>query len=193
MFLDNLDENTVYEVLIFTECGDNFSIKPFGMRYDGENILLKLYPNNTLFNIKKNNAFTIHFTTDVLLYTEAAFSLLDESSLKLMNCSVTCEVISYDTSKIEDDYGVNVITTIMAKPIKIIENKQLIPTINRATNKIIELLVDCSRYDYMDVQAKVEFKQKLASVEEFVEKNADEKHKKSIEIIKKGLEVNLHG
>lgn len=193
MFLENLDEDTVYEVLVSTrDAGGSFNIKPFGVRVKGNNIVLRLYPNHTLINVRKDRKFVLHFTDDVLLFTKAAFGLLDESSLSSMDCSVNCEVSDFFPDSVEDDYGENITTTIIAKPCKIIKNKQTPSTINRPTNKIIELLVDCSRYNYMDVHERDDFIKKIISTEKFIEKNAGKKHAESIKIIKKELKVNLH-
>lgn len=185
MFTVNLEEDTLYEVLVSTGTGDDFNIRAFGMRLVDGNIVLKLYPNHTLSNIKKTGTFTVHFTTDVSLFTGAVFGLLDESSLKLVDVSIVCEVISIDSSHVEDSYGKNITTTIHAKPVEIIRNRESMPTINRATNKIIELLVDYTRYDYMNICAKKQYLEKLEQTEKYIQKNGNQKHKQAINKIKK--------
>ena len=190
MFFESLEENTVYEVLVSTSYEGVFNIKPFGVRVDGDKFILRLYSNMTLFNIRGSGTFMIHFTGDVSLYVDAVFGLLDEDSLDLMDVSVLCEVCGHTSSCVEDAYGKNVTTTIISKPVKIIKNKETISIINRSTNKIIELLVDYTRYNYMDIHAKKEYIKKLELTEKFIQKNGNKKHKKAIKTIKK--EVNLH-
>lgn len=189
MFLEKLDEGTVFEVLVATGCDDSFNVKPFGMMLVGGNVVLNLYPNRTLVNICEEGCFTVHFTADALLFTEGFFGLLCEDSLGLVDCSVVCDVVAF-SSRIVDDNGKNIITTITAKPVKIIENNRTTTIINRSTNKIIELLVSISRFEYMDIDAMNKFYEKLESTDKYIQKNGNKKHKKAIKIIKK--RVNPH-
>lgn len=184
MFFKNLDEDTVYEALVSSSDGNCFNIKPFGVQVKDNGIVLGLYPNHTLVNIKRTGTFDVHFTEDVLLYTKAALGLLDEDCRSLMDVSIRCEVTGYDAIPVEDSYGQNILTIIHANMVKIIENKSTYPTINRATNKIIELLVDYSRYDYQDIDALIE---KLEKTDKFIQKNGNNKHKKSMELLKKRI------
>lgn len=191
MILENLDEDTLYEVLVSSKgADDSFNIKPFGITYSDGNIVLNLYPNQTLFNIKNDDKFGVHFTGDVLLYTESFFGMLHEDSLDLMDCSVYCDVADSVTHEVSDVYGKNIITTIIAKPTKIIEHRKITTIINRATNKIIELLIDFSRYDYMDMHARNEFAKKLESTEKYIQKNGNKKHKIALKKIKE--RINPH-
>lgn len=187
--LDTLEEGMTYEVLISTENEDkSHNIKPFGLKVKDNLFVLKLFPNRTFFNIKRTEEFTVYFLHDVLIFAEALTSGLDYGNLlDKVNYEVGCKVLNSDTMGIEDAYGKNVTTTIMAKPLNIIEHKKTLPIINRASNHIMELLVDFSRYDLMDVDAKNNFIQKVDSSEKIIEKTGNKKHMDSLNLIKKGL------
>lgn len=187
--LDTLEEGMTYEVLISTENEDkSHNIKPFGLKVKDNLFVLKLFPNRTFFNIKRTEEFTVYFLHDVLIFAEALTSGLDYGNLlDKVNYEVGCKVLNSDTTGIEDAYGKNITTTIMAKPLNIIEHKKTLPIINRASNHIMELLVDFSRYDLMDVDAKNNFIQKVDSSEKIIEKTGNKKHMDSLNLIKKGL------
>ena len=92
-----------------------------------------------------------------------------------------------DTTIIDDNYGKNVATTIIAKPTKIIEHKKTVPIINRASNQIMELLIHFSRYEFMDVDARNNFIQKLNYSEKIIIKTGNKKHLDSLNLLKKEL------
>lgn len=188
-FLNNLEEKTIYEVLIATDNKDGTcNIKPFGIKYENNHFTLNLFPNKTLLNIKNNKHFTLIFTQDSLLFTKSLFGFLSTDDLKkTYYSSVLCEVVKFSDKTIIDNYGENITTTIMANPVKILEDKKTMPLINRATTNIIELLVEFSRYDFMDVDSKNNFIKKLDSTENLIKKIGNKKHYKSIELIKKEL------
>ncbi len=187
--LDTLEEGMTYEVLISTENEDKSrNIKPFGLKVKDNLFFLKLFPNRTFFNIKRTEEFTVYFLHDVLIFAEALTSGLDYGNLlDKVNYEVGCKVLNSDAMGIEDAYGKNVTTTIMAKPLNIIEHKKSLPIINRASNHIMELLVDFSRYDLMDVDAKNNFIQKVDSSEKIIGKTGNKKHLDSLNLIKKEL------
>ena len=47
----NLMENTIYEVII-TSFNKQVNFKPFGIKFNNKKVILNLYPNRTLKNIK---------------------------------------------------------------------------------------------------------------------------------------------
>lgn len=187
--LDNLENGTTYEVLISTENEDgSFNVKPFGLKVKDNLFVLKLFPNRTFFNIKRTSQLTIFFSQDVLMFTKALTSRLDyDDFLAGVNCEIQCTVLDIDTNHVEDNYGKNVRVTIMAKPMEIIEHKRTLPIINRASNQIMELLVDFSRYHLMDADAKNNFIKKVRSAEIIIRKTGNKKHLDSLNIIKKEL------
>jgi hypothetical protein len=188
MFISNiLNENTKYEVLIstFNEDG-SCHIKPFGLEIENNFLVLNLFPNKTLFNIKNRNEFKIYFSQDILLFTEALLNQLDfDNFLDCVDCEVVCDVVDLSEKIIVDAYCENAITKIKAEPIKIIEHKKTIPLFNRASNQILELLIDFSRFNLMDIDAKDNFIKKIESSEIIIEKTGNDKHKKSLNLIKK--------
>lgn len=187
--LDTLENGMTYEVLISTENEDgSFNVKPFGLKIKDNFFVVKLFPNRTFFNIKRTSQLTVYFLQDVSMFVKALTSTLDYNTfLEEVNCEIECAVLNLDTNSIEDVYGKNVNTTITAKPLKIIEHKRTLPTINRASNQIMELLVDFSRYNLMDADAKNDFIKKVHSSESLIRKTGNKKHMDSLNIIKKEL------
>lgn len=188
---EKLEEDTVYEVLISTKNKDNSAhVKPFGITLHNNNIILKLYPNRTLLNIKHNNTFSVHFTNNPLLYTKSILGVMDEKTADLSDVIIDCDVNGIIAETVEDTYGKNVLTIINAKAVNIHENNKYIPTINRATNNIIELLVLLSRYEYLDYNNREKFHKKVEETERLIEKTGNKKHKESIKLIKKEIRKN---
>ncbi len=183
--LNKLEEGNIYEVLIATENGDGtLNIKPFGVKFEEQHFVLHLFPNKTLFNIKQKKSFTVYFTNDVLAYTNALFGLLDDFD---KDFAVECEVENISSDQVADSYGKNIAAIITAKVIKIIEHDKTLPIINRATNHIIDLLVEFSRYSFMDVDKQTQFVEKIESTENIINKCGNKKHKKALNLIKKEL------
>ena len=183
--LENLEENVTYEVLLLTGEGVNVNIKPFGLRYTGESFVFDLFPNRTLLNIKRVGTLTVYFLYDVLAFTKAFFDELTLDELGgICHCSIRCDVKSMESYMTDDSYGKNILTRIIAEPTEIITNNLTLPIINRATIHIIDVLVDFSRYEYMDVDARNNFKEKIRLIEKTVEKTGNTKHRKAMEIIK---------
>ncbi|RAP44932.1 MAG: hypothetical protein BZ135_07180 [Methanosphaera sp. rholeuAM6] len=189
--LDTLERGSVFEVLVATEnSGGCVNIKPFGVIYDGENFVLNLFSNESLLNVKDTGKLTIYFTDDALLFTRALIANLTADELTgSVACGVCCEVTVIGSSSVEDSIGKNTTSKIIAKPIKIKEYNKALPIINRATNHIIELLVDLSRYQYMNVHARNKFIEKILESEKTIRKTGNKKHEKAIKLIKK--EINM--
>jgi hypothetical protein len=187
--LDNFEEDMIYEVLMSTKNEDgSLNVKPFGLKIKDNLFVLNLFPNKTLLNIKNNLEFTVYFLQDVFIFTKALTSNLDyEEFLNEINYEIPCKISNSSVSIIEDNYGKNITTTIIAEPIKIIEHKEAFPIINRASNKIMELLIDFSRYDFMDVDAKNNFIEKVNSSETIIRKTGNKKHLDSLNLLKKEL------
>lgn len=183
--LDNLEEDVTYEVLVITYDGVKANIKPFGLRYTGESFVFDLFPNSTLLNIKRTGTLTVYFLHDILAFTKALLDELTLDELKgTFHCSILCDVKSIESDMTDDAYGKNILSRIIAEPTEIITNNLTLPIINRATGHIIEVLVDFSRYEYMDVDARNNFKEKIRLIEKTVEKTGNTKHRKAMEIIK---------
>lgn len=190
MVNDFLEEDVVYEVLLCShDLDDNNHVRPIGMRFDGEFLVFSLFNNRTLANLVDNIHFSVFFTNDSLLYVLALLGSLQCDDYFWSNVShiFSCDVLSFDEKKIDDSYGTNTTTKIIAKVVNIKEINPTLPLINRATNNIIELLVDFSRFDLMDVYEKNNFYEKLDYCENIVNKTGNKKHKKAIQLIKKEI------
>lgn len=187
--LDNFEEDMTYEVLVSTKNEDgSLNVKPFGLKIKDNDFIFKIFPNKTLLNIKNSDELTVYFLQDVLLFTKALTSNLDyDDLLNEVNYEIPCKISNIDTTIINDVYGKNVATKIIAKPIKIIEHKKTVPLINRASNQIMELLIDFSRYEFMDVDLRNNFIEKLNCSEKIIIKTGNKKHWDSLNLLKKEL------
>ena len=187
--LDNFEEDMTYEVLVSTKNEDgSLNVKPFGLKIKDNDFIFKIFPNKTLLNIKNSDELTVYFLQDVLIFTKALTSNLDyDDLLDEINYEISCKISNMDTTIIDDNYGKNVATTIIAKTTKIIEHKKTVPIINRASNQIMELLIHFSRYEFMDVDARNNFIQKLNYSEKIIIKTGNKKHLDSLNLLKKEL------
>lgn len=186
---DDFEEDMTYEVLVSTKNVDeSLNIKPFGLKIKNNSFVLRLFSNKTLLNIKNTEKLTVYFLQNPLIFTKALTSNLNyDEMLNEINYEIPCEISGLDATTIEDIYGRNKTTTIIAKPIKIIEHKKTLPIINRASNQIMELLIDFSRYDFMNIDAKRNFIKKVNSSEGIIRKTGNKKHMDSLNILKKEL------
>ncbi len=189
-----LEENMTYEVLITTKDNTKINTKPFGIRYKNNQIILNLFPNKTLENIKKNNEFIIQFTQNPLIYTKALLGQLksddyqDENILKDATYIIKAKATSITKKKQEDKYGKNIITTIKSEIISTKEIHPQISVINRATNKLIDLLVEYTRLNYTNKNHKIEYIKKLDDLQKFIIKTGNKNHIDSINLLKKEIE-----
>lgn len=190
--INNMEEDTIYEVLI-TSKGDDIHTKPFGIKINNNKLILNLYPNKTLSNLKKNNSFLVQFTSNPLLYTKALFNELDvndyseDYTLKDVSCVLKAKTIELKEHKVEDKFGKNSITTIISDIIDISIKKNQIPVINRATNLLIELLIDYTRYNFMNEVQKNYYIDKILKYENLIRKAGNYNHIQSLRIIKKEI------
>ena len=64
----NLMENTIYEVII-TSFNKQVNFKPFGIKFNNKKVILNLYPNRTLKNIKTNHLhylYHLYYSPDIM-------------------------------------------------------------------------------------------------------------------------------
>lgn len=190
----NLLEDTLYEVLITTG-GDYVNTKPFGVCFKDDYIILNLYPNKTLNNLKCNPEFLIQFTSNPLTYTKSLFNKLETTDYVQDNILLTADYVIYakvdkfNLKKHTDNYGSVNLTEIVADIIKIKEINTQPPLINRATNKIMDLLINYTRLNFMDNNQKTSYINDILNSESFIKKTGNKLHIESLNIIKK--ELNL--
>lgn len=194
----SLEDNTLYEVLITTTNSDgNYHTKVFGVRIIDDALILNLYPNKTLQNLKNNNNFLVQVTDNPLLFTKAVLGKLTNNDyttkgyLNDASLVISATIYTIETEQINDQYGstpsfkikadINSYETIKSNP----------PIISRATYKLIELLVDYTRLKFFDNNRLGRFYQDIDSASKFISKNGNILHKKSLELLKK--EVNDGG
>ena len=191
----NLPENTIFEVLVTTTNNQKPHTKPFGMKIQDKQVVLTLFPNKTLNNIKNNKEFLIQFTLNPLIYTKASLNKLtskdyqNNNILKEATVILRLKVNKIIELKNNDIYGENIITTIFSTVTDIKQENIQVPAINRATTKIIELLVDYTRYNYMDSNQKSSYINKIIESENIIRKTGNKNHNKSLNLIKKELNI----
>ena len=78
----NLPENTIFEVLVTTTNNQKPHTKPFGMKIQDKQVVLTLFPNKTLNNIKNNNASKNIYFKLYLKENEDACSLISNAISK---------------------------------------------------------------------------------------------------------------
>ena len=190
----NLEEDTTYEVLVTTINSDNsVNTKPFGMKFKEDNVILNLYSNTTLKNIMDNHEFYIQLTSNPLLFTKALLNRLetddyvDKFLLKDANHLLKLEPMDYHVIIKDDLYSTVKITRISSRITSTQSINQSIITINRATNKIMELLVKLSRIHLMDKKQLNNFKEEVNHSSRFIIKEGNETHIKSLTLIKQEI------
>lgn len=190
---DYFDEDVTYEALITSFSSDGeVHTKPFGVRFRDNEVFLNLFPSRTLVNIVANKKFYLSFTRDSLLYARALFDCLcvddyDENILRDASFVLSCDVVSISEEFVEDDYGKIRLSKIISKATKILKEKREVATINRATNHIIEVLIDYSRYAFMNASERKSFYKKMDSCEEIIKKTGNTKHEEALKLLKKEL------
>ena len=190
---DYFGEDVTYEALITSFSSDGeVHTKPFGVRFRDNEVFLNLFPSRTLVNIVANQNFYLSFTRDSLLYARALFDCLcvddyDGTVLRDASFVLSCEVINISEEFVEDDYGKIRLSKISSKATKILKEKREVATINRATNHIIEVLIDYSRYAFMNASERKSFYKKMDSCEEIIKKTGNTKHEEALKLLKKEL------
>ncbi len=193
----NLEEDTTYEVLITTVNSDNsLNTKPFGVKFKEDNVILNLYSNTTLKNIMNNHEFHIQLTSNPLLFTKALLDKLetddyaDNFLLKDVNTLLKLEPTDSHVIIKDDLYSTVKITRISSRITSIQSINESVLTINRATNRIIELLVKLSRIHLMDKKQLNNFKEEVDHSSRFIIKEGNETHIRSLTLIKQEINKN---
>lgn len=193
----NIEENTRYEVLVTTHNkDDSYNTKPFGVLFKKNNVILNLYPNATLENIKDNSSFIIQLSSNPLIFTKSLLDRLDSSDyneegiLKKASCVLYVKAFDCVTIIHEDKYGDTPITRITSEITDTIMMCNSPSVINRTTNKIIELLVKLSRIKYMNKADLDLFEKQIDESLKFIIKEGNQDHISSLTLIKEELNNN---
>ena len=109
------------------------------------------------------------------------YFLLDSNIVIKANVYSICEYVH------EDNYGKVTLTQITANIEEIHEINNQPPVINRATNKIIDLLVDYTRIPYMNSTQKNDYINKLQNLSSFIKKSGNNQHIQSLKLLKKEI------
>lgn len=191
-----LDEHTTYEVLITTiSVDEEVHTKPFGMKLIDNKLVLNLFPNITLKNMQSNPTFKVQFSLNPLIYTKAFFNKLSDEDY-IENEVLACSDYIID-AKVEDilrfiqddDYGTSVYYRITAEIIGFKKLKNRMPTINRSTNIILDLLVKSSRFYLMNTEEKNQLINEINKTYKFILKEGNQNHLDSLNLIKKEIKL----
>ncbi|MDO5851439.1 MAG: DUF447 family protein [Methanobacteriaceae archaeon] len=177
------EEDIIYESVITTKNNNGtLNTSLIGVINNNNHIQLKLYSNKTLKNILKNKEFILGLTTDPLLLTRIVLKKLnitDYQKIKNNDCINMPLLLKLKMECYTQKEEIHIIT---AKIVETIQNKPEIPIINRATNKIVELLVDYTRLTNKEVYIN-----KIDDNERIILKTGNKKHKIALELIKKSI------
>lgn len=193
----DIEENMIYEVLVTTYDDDKkYNTKPFGITFKENNVILNLYPNNTLNNIKRNSSFMIQLSSNPLMFTKALLDKLDvddydeDGILKKTSYIIYANATDYVGVIHEDKHGDICITRTTAEITDIIKINNSPSIINRATSRIMELLVKLSRLQFMTNDELLLFEKEVDDSLRFIVKVGNQDHIDSLTLIKQELNKN---
>ncbi len=190
----DIEEDLIYEALVTTiNENKNTHTKAFGIKFHDRFIELNLYPNNTLSNIENDPYFLVQITDNPLTFTKAVLDKLtsddyiDDKILKTANIVFELKVDSIKTFNVFDKFGVNTKTRITSRILdtKIYSNKPYL--INRATNQIIDLLIDYTRINFFDTRQLEDFFSKIKKCDSYLENDGNSLHRTSLDLIRKAV------
>ncbi len=188
-----VEDNLIYEALVTSYCDDDVHTKAFGVIFKDRFIELNLYPCRTLYNLETNDHFLVQFTDNPLTFTRAVLGKLDcddyttDDVLESASIVFKLKVDSMNRHSVFDKYGVNTRTKITARILDTIVVKDKPYLINRATNHIIDLLVEYTRLNLYDSKQLDNFLKNIRACEGLLEKNSNDLHRQSLELIKNEL------
>ena len=193
---------------IFTTMNQNeeMDAAQIGVKCIGdEEIAARIFEGSTtLENIKETKVFCINITDNPMLYAQTLFKTYDESQFKKDDDIVFL--------KNTDAYGIALVTSIeeqtlendqistegkafiiKAEVLKIVVNRQGAKAINRGLFAFLECLVNYSRLDLIDDEAKDKYVDRFLENESLIERVGSEDIKESMSLLKdkmieKGIE-----
>ena len=190
-----LDEHTTYEVLITTIGSDEkLHTKPFGIKLQGNKLILNLFSNNTLNNLRYNPNFKVQFLLDPFIYTKALFNKLNDDDyfekgiLKDTSYVIDAEVDNMLKFIQEDKYNTTFYYRITADILRFKKLKNKIPTINRSTNRLLNLLIKSSRFYLMNDEEKNELIKEMNNEYKFILKEGNQRHLDSLNLLKEEID-----
>jgi hypothetical protein len=193
---------------IFTTMNQNeeMDAAPIGVKCIGdEEIAARIFEGSTtLENIKETKVFCVNITDNPMLYAQTLFKTYDDSQLKkdddiffLKDADAygIALVTSIDEQTLENDQ----ISTegkafvVKAEVLKIVVNRQGAKAINRGLFAFLECLVNYSRIDLIDDEAKGKYVDRFLENESLIERVGSEDIKESMSLLKdkmieKGIE-----
>lgn len=193
---------------IFTSMNQNeeMDAAPMGVKCIGdEEIAARIFEGSTtLENIKETKVFCVNITDDPALYAQTLFKTYNESQLKKDDDIVFL--------KDADAYGIALVTSIEEQPLdndqistkgkafivkaevlKIVVNRQGAKAINRGLYAFMECLVNYTRLDLIDEDARGKYVDRFLENESLIERVGSDDIKESMgmlreKMIEKGIE-----
>ena len=195
-----------YEVIITTiDNKGKSNAAPFGLRVLEDNeVFLRIFEGGTTIkNIKEKEEFVVNVTTDPLMFTLATTNTIpDEYLTRISNKTATndelvyltdadayfiCEVKNLKEALREDDIKSSDVNYIKSEVIEINIKNKCVKPMNRAIHALIEALVNYSRINIVDDDAREYFLERFLESERIIKRVGNEEEKGSIQILKENL------
>lgn len=175
----------------------------FAFIYLGEDKVMCriLEGSKSLENIQKTRQYVVNITQDPLVFTLSTIDKLpdeyytDDEDIAILKDSGAYMVIDVDEieMKTPEDFPIKNDTNIyfITGTIKdFVIRDESVQAFNRGFSRLIESLVNCSRYKIVDGDKRKYYKDRLDENRRVIEKVSDEKTKKAMEILAEEYEKN---
>lgn len=175
----------------------------FAFIYLGEDKVMCriLEGSKSLENIQKTRQYVVNITQDPLVFTLSTIDKLpdeyytDDEDIAILKDSGAYMVIDVDEieMKTPEDFPIKNDTNIyfITGTIKdFVIRDESVKAFNRGFSRLIESLVNCSRYKIVDGEKRKYYKDRLDENRRVIEKVSDEKTKKAMEILAEEYEKN---
>lgn len=175
----------------------------FAFIYLGEDKVMCriLEGSKSLENIQKTRQYVVNITQDPLVFTLSTIDKLpdeyytDDEDIAILKDSSAYMVIDVDEieMKTPEDFPIKNDTNIyfITGTIKdFVIRDESVKAFNRGFSRLIESLVNCSRYKIVDGKKRKYYKDRLDENRRVIEKVSDEKTKKAMEILAEEYEKN---
>lgn len=199
-----IEKDLQYECITTTISKDGIkNAGAFAFQYlGGDKVHCHIFEGSkTLKNILDSNEYVVNITQDSLAFTYATLDCLDDeyfdeydgmTIIKNSPAFIIVDVESVDVKTPENFpiKGDNSIYFITGKIRELVINDESARPFNRGLSSLIECLVNVSRYKIVDDEKRKEYYGRLIENERVINKVADEKTKKAMQLVKKEYDEN---
>ena len=173
----------------------------FAFIYLGEDkVMCQIFEESkSLENIKETKQYVVNITQDPLIFTFSTIDKLpdeyytDDEDIAILKDSGAYLIIDVDKieMKTPEDFPIKNDTNIyfITGTIRdFVIRDESVQAFNRGFSRLIESLVNCSRYKIVDGEKRKYYKDRLDENRRIIEKVSDEKTKRAMEILAKEYE-----